>query len=624
MPNFGLVINSTYNPMSFEQYAAPFEKYAQVYGQMADAFDALEIEANKWEKLASSSQDQAQYEQYKNYAKDLRAAANDLAENGLSTKTRGLVSSLRGRYASEIQPIEEAYNLREKERELQRQALLQNPDIMFSRDASNTGLSAYMNGTPALQTYNGARLYEYTSKAIEQLAQAAREDLMENGANSEWHEVLDGQYYQKDNYKGVTADVIMQSMFDANGKIRPEANKYLKAIGEGAIELSGMRNWSNWNDVASRAYSYINQGLWGAIGTEEEKQLSNKYYDYLLSQKGKTTEDPSLGKLWDWLGTEVTLESGNKEFRQSAEDLELLKSIVKNGVPQETIETQEYVGYPALTNYYNKMTAYTKEKQLENPNWDPNTDSTFQILASQYTSELSRQMQLRGNSGGPKLQTVISENPRYSRYIALQNLYDTTDLNTLLQKHESAHNEKININKYTILNNTTGTRVMRYLGNQITSGRNDEDLSKIIYQEDSNKKKIDADPEKVREALSSKDSTIQINFNNGKVRINNTNLGTFYIDKTTLHNLNVPIILHDNIPIDIKQLFGMSANNNSTVLPADVYIDTVSNLQKQLKNLGYTKELSTNIVNGLIQNFYTHLEANTRSMITEQPVTSTQ
>lgn len=285
MPNFGLVINSTYNPMSFEQYAAPFEKYAQVYGQMADAFDTLEMEANKWEKLASSSQDQAQYEQYKNYARDLRAAANDLAENGLSTKTRGLVSSLRGRYASEIQPIEEAWNLREKERELQRQALLQNPDIMFSRDASNTGLSAYMNGTPALQTYNGARLYEYTSKAVEQLAQAAREDLMENGANSEWYQILNGQYHQKDNYKGVTADVIMQSMFDANGKIRPEANKYLKAIGEGAIELSGMRNWGNWNDIASRAYSYINQGLWGAIGSEEEKQLSNKYFDYALKQE---------------------------------------------------------------------------------------------------------------------------------------------------------------------------------------------------------------------------------------------------------------------------------------------------------------------------------------------------
>lgn len=293
MPNYGLVINSTYNPMSFADYAAPFEKYASVYKEMADTYDTLEMEANQWEKLANSTQDAAQYQQYQKYANDLRIAANDLAENGLSTKTRSSISNLKRRYASEIKPISDAWDLREKERELQRQALLQNPDIMFSRDASNTGLSAYMNGTPALQTYNGARLYEYTSKAVEQLAQAAREDLMANGANSEWYKILGGQYYQKDNYKGVTADVIMQAMFDANSKIRPEANKYLKAIGEGAIELSGMRNWDNWNDVASRAYNYINQGLWGAVGTEEERQLSNKYWDYLMKKKEAEEGQPS-------------------------------------------------------------------------------------------------------------------------------------------------------------------------------------------------------------------------------------------------------------------------------------------------------------------------------------------
>lgn len=284
MPNYGLVIDSTYNPISYEQYVAPFMQYAEVYNKIADQYDALEMEANKWEKLANSSIDQKEYDQYQSYARKLRAAAEDLAENGLSSRTRSTLSSLRGKYSKTIQPISDAWDLREKERELQRQAILQNPDIIFSRDAANTGLSAYMSGTPTLQTYNGARLYEYTSKAVEQLAQAVREDLMENGANSEWYRILGGQYFQKDNYKGVTADVVMQSMFDANGNIKPEANKYLNAIANGAIELSGMRDWDNWEDIKARAYSYVNQGLWGAIGSEEEKQLSNKYYEYALSQ----------------------------------------------------------------------------------------------------------------------------------------------------------------------------------------------------------------------------------------------------------------------------------------------------------------------------------------------------
>ena len=293
MPNYGLVINSTYNPMSFADYAAPFEKYASVYKEMADTYDALEMEANQWEKLANSTQDAAQYQQYKKYAEDLRIAANDLAENGLNTKTRGSISNLKRRYASEIKPIADAWDLREKERELQRQAQLQNPDIMFDRNAATTGLSAYMSGTPALKNYDGKRLYEYVSSAVSNLAKAAREDLIANGVKSDWYQILGGQYYQKDNYQGVTPDVIMQSMFDSSGNVNPVANQYLKTIAEGALAQSGMTSWSNWQEIANRAYNYINQGLWGAIGTSNEKQLSNKYYDYLLAQKSKPTESPT-------------------------------------------------------------------------------------------------------------------------------------------------------------------------------------------------------------------------------------------------------------------------------------------------------------------------------------------
>lgn len=284
MPNYGLVIDSTYNPISYEQYASPFIQYAEVYNKIADQYDALEMEANKWEKLANDATTIEEYRQYQSYANKIKAAADDLAENGLNSRTRSTLSQLRGDYAKIIQPISDAWDIREKERELQRQALISNPDIMFDRDAAASGLKPYMHGTPTLKTYNGARLYEYTSKAVEQLAQTAREDLMENGANSEWYRILGGQYFQKDNYKGVTADVVMQSMFDANGNIKPEANKYLNAIANGAIELSGMRDWDNWEDIKARAYSYVNQGLWGAIGSEEEKQLSNKYYEYALSQ----------------------------------------------------------------------------------------------------------------------------------------------------------------------------------------------------------------------------------------------------------------------------------------------------------------------------------------------------
>ena len=36
MPNYSLVVTPQYNPMSYEQYIAPFREYAGVYNQMAD------------------------------------------------------------------------------------------------------------------------------------------------------------------------------------------------------------------------------------------------------------------------------------------------------------------------------------------------------------------------------------------------------------------------------------------------------------------------------------------------------------------------------------------------------------------------------------------------------------
>lgn len=146
MPNYGLIINSTYNPMSYEQYVAPFKDYAEVYNKVADQYDALEMEANKWEKLAKSEKDQEAYKKYQDYSNELRRAANDLAENGLSTKTRGLVSQMRKKYASEIQPMEDAYNYIQEKIKAQEQIKAKNPRVVFDNDFStDVGITDVLN-----------------------------------------------------------------------------------------------------------------------------------------------------------------------------------------------------------------------------------------------------------------------------------------------------------------------------------------------------------------------------------------------------------------------------------------------------------------------------------------------
>lgn len=289
MPNYGLVINSTYNPISYEQYVAPFMQYAEVYNKIADQYDTLEIEANKWEKLAKSSIDQKEYDQYQSYARKLRAAAEDLAENGLSSRTRSTLSSLRGEYSKTIQPISDAWDLREKEREWQKNARLQNPTIIFSRDASNTGLGAYMTGLPDIQNYSGNLLTEYVKSAVTNIAKAAREDLLQNGKDSKWNKILNGQYWEKEKAKGLTAADVIAAMYDENGNIREDANIYLRTILDDAIAMSGMSKWSNWEDVAPQAYKYASMGLWNAIGESASERLTNRGYIEPDKDTGKNT-----------------------------------------------------------------------------------------------------------------------------------------------------------------------------------------------------------------------------------------------------------------------------------------------------------------------------------------------
>ena len=37
MPNFGLVVTPTFNPMSYEQYVQPFKDYAEIYNKISKA-----------------------------------------------------------------------------------------------------------------------------------------------------------------------------------------------------------------------------------------------------------------------------------------------------------------------------------------------------------------------------------------------------------------------------------------------------------------------------------------------------------------------------------------------------------------------------------------------------------
>ena len=224
MPNYGLVVTPTYNPMSYEQYIQPFKDYAQVYNATADQIDALEMEANQWERLADSDIDAPQYQQYKSYADDLRKYADELATQGLSSRTRAGLSRMRQRYAKEIKPIEEAFNYRQKMAEEQRKL---NPtgDIQYTVDFSNIGLGEIMRN-PSLG-YSARSLSEIEKSALEQAQAFSTRSITSRHASE-----LGNQYFQ-----------ILQ------GQGQAAASEFLKGVQEGRNNEFTAEDLQHLNDL---------------------------------------------------------------------------------------------------------------------------------------------------------------------------------------------------------------------------------------------------------------------------------------------------------------------------------------------------------------------------------------
>lgn len=129
MANYSLVINSKFQPFSFERYMQPIMQYAQLYETQQAALDTLLEKSSEWERLANMSGSKESYNKYKSYSEDLRKAADDLATKGLTPNSRGELTKLRKGYYDNIRPIERAY---ERWQELEKEQRVFNANNNFN------------------------------------------------------------------------------------------------------------------------------------------------------------------------------------------------------------------------------------------------------------------------------------------------------------------------------------------------------------------------------------------------------------------------------------------------------------------------------------------------------------
>ena len=267
MANYNLVVNSKFQPFSFERYIQPYQIYGAAYKELENQYGELATKASIWEEMANEQTDPYAYKMYKTYANDLEEKAGQLAREGLNAASRRNMLNMRARYSKEITPIEQAYTARQKQAEQQQQALLQDPTLMLSRRAATTSLDDYIRN-PHLdyESYSGKQITAQVASAASALAKEMQEK------PRKWRSILGNSYYEAMMQKGFSSQAVLQAIQD-----NPNAAPQLTRIVEDAINSSGVRDWGDQATI-ERAIDYAKQGLWSAVGETQYQILQNPEY----------------------------------------------------------------------------------------------------------------------------------------------------------------------------------------------------------------------------------------------------------------------------------------------------------------------------------------------------------
>lgn len=257
MANYSLVVNSKFQPFSFDRYLQPYQIYGQNYKEIEEQYTDLSTKAGIWDGLVNEQTDPYTYKMYKTYANDLENQASQLASEGLNAVSRKNMLNMRARYSKEIIPIEQAYNQRSKLAEEQRKLKAANPSIMFDRDFSSIPLDDLLDN-PELS---------YTSVSGDDLYKKGKEAAI--SASSRMMNVspaLQGQYWKI--RQGYGADAA--NKFLLNQSNIPELKDAINRI----VSQSGVTK-----ENLSRAIDYTISGIMSGISYNESYQANRGYID---------------------------------------------------------------------------------------------------------------------------------------------------------------------------------------------------------------------------------------------------------------------------------------------------------------------------------------------------------
>ena len=292
--NYGLVVDSRFKARSFDDLIKPLAMYTQEYNALEQGINELDTKASIWENMANEQTDKNAYRIYKNYADDLRSAADQLASQGLSKMSRPALMALKSRYSKEIIPIEQAYQNRAEEIKEQRAGRAKG--MVYEGDASTASLDRYLSN-PSIR-YGMANAQEGFQR-VATAATALSKKLRENYGRGKALDGFTKTWLQEHGYRD---NEVNQAIMDIEGALRGNGNvrgtTILTNILANEMQTAGVNNWNKaakmdyYNRIAPALYQAVGQTQVGTYQDQGALMAAQLAKQKELARYQKTLEGP--------------------------------------------------------------------------------------------------------------------------------------------------------------------------------------------------------------------------------------------------------------------------------------------------------------------------------------------
>lgn len=262
-----IVINSQFQPFSYDQLVRPLQESTQAHMQLETDISEIAAKASEIGSIANQEKDPEIYAQYKKYESDLQAQAENLAKSGLNPTLRKDMLGMRTRFAEEIVPIQRAHDRIKLMDDEQRKKSAADGTTRYSTKASAMKLQdAIDNPMLSYDSFTGSQI----AQQVAQQAQVLSQQLLDPQKQSEVMSQFNGQQLEIIRQYGYTPEAILKVMEEGGS---PILNKMMDDV----IDSTGVRNWGNESDI-NEAYSFAKQGLWSAVGKTDAIMKDNKNF----------------------------------------------------------------------------------------------------------------------------------------------------------------------------------------------------------------------------------------------------------------------------------------------------------------------------------------------------------